>query len=401
MSGVLEPFRSIFACSNTGGILLSKKENVLCSESSKEENSSQSKITQNESEILLMQGRNNYTVNKIQSNENTKNEFESTNNSTQQICTSVNIEEKMGIKSDSGSANCASLATQSEENDVHIMKKPKISMEKSEIVSSPRDRLSQFLSSGAKKKRNFMKDIIKPIDAYLINNQEESLGVPTSVSCEDEYCIKDPRSENKVDIDQEEQMKMIADDSVGEVLMTEKNGLNEEVIMIEEDYNFVSSSPLLNTTFDSEAVVIENDYERKNIEIPFDIRRYKLININRQDFQKNKGKYDDGDMRLSNSGIDTQDNEVAERGLSRVISKKDFSLMEIVGQFNLGFIIAKLGSDLFIIDQHASDEKYNFETLQLHTKIQSQRLIRFFFFFYHLVLNYNYFIINFLYHITF
>ncbi|CAG8644829.1 32401_t:CDS:10 [Gigaspora margarita] len=70
-----------------------------------------------------------------------------------------------------------------------------------------------------------------------------------------------------------------------------------------------------------------------------------------------------------------------EQELNRVIKKDDFAMMEIVGQFNLGFIIAKLykdeGCDLFIIDQHASDEKYNFEQLQLNTKIDSQRLIRY------------------------
>ena len=38
---------------------------------------------------------------------------------------------------------------------------------------------------------------------------------------------------------------------------------------------------------------------------------------------------------------------------------------EQVGQFNLGFIVARLGSHLFIIDQHASDEKRNFERLQV------------------------------------
>jgi DNA mismatch repair protein PMS2 len=32
--------------------------------------------------------------------------------------------------------------------------------------------------------------------------------------------------------------------------------------------------------------------------------------------------------------------------------------------------------DLFIIDQHASDEKYNFETLQQTTVIKAQSLIR-------------------------
>ncbi|CAG8801990.1 3411_t:CDS:2, partial [Racocetra fulgida] len=79
------------------------------------------------------------------------------------------------------------------------------------------------------------------------------------------------------------------------------------------------------------------------------------------------------------AGIISSDNEAAERELNRIIKKSDFASMEIVGQFNLGFIITKLykdeGCDLLIIDQHASDEKYNFEQLQLHTKIDSQRLI--------------------------
>lgn len=49
--------------------------------------------------------------------------------------------------------------------------------------------------------------------------------------------------------------------------------------------------------------------------------------------------------------------------------------MEVLGQFNLGFIIAKLNSDLFIVDQHATDEKYNFETLQRTTAISNQKLV--------------------------
>uniref|UniRef100_A0A671R1E7 MutL C-terminal dimerisation domain-containing protein n=1 Tax=Sinocyclocheilus anshuiensis TaxID=1608454 RepID=A0A671R1E7_9TELE len=52
-----------------------------------------------------------------------------------------------------------------------------------------------------------------------------------------------------------------------------------------------------------------------------------------------------------------------------------FKDMEIIGQFNLGFIITKLKSDLFIIDQHATDEKYNFEMLQQNTVLKGQRLI--------------------------
>lgn len=69
--------------------------------------------------------------------------------------------------------------------------------------------------------------------------------------------------------------------------------------------------------------------------------------------------------------------------LSRIISKVDFGEMDIIGQFNLGFIITRRRKkeermdDLFIVDQHAADEKYNFETLQETTKIRSQRLFRY------------------------
>ncbi|KAL7682364.1 putative ribosomal protein S5 domain 2-type [Plasmopara halstedii] len=70
------------------------------------------------------------------------------------------------------------------------------------------------------------------------------------------------------------------------------------------------------------------------------------------------------------------DNEAAAAALQRVIKKDDFKRMKVLGQFNLGFIIAKLDNDLFIIDQHASDEKYNYETLQQTTVIHQQPLVR-------------------------
>lgn len=73
--------------------------------------------------------------------------------------------------------------------------------------------------------------------------------------------------------------------------------------------------------------------------------------------------------------IDPKDNKSAEQELKTEISKSDFVRMEILGQFNLGFIIVRLGEDLFVIDQHATDEKYNFETLQKTTVLQHQPLV--------------------------
>ncbi|KAK4165193.1 mismatch repair endonuclease PMS2 [Cladorrhinum sp. PSN259] len=106
---------------------------------------------------------------------------------------------------------------------------------------------------------------------------------------------------------------------------------------------------------------------------------------------------------------DNLDAEDAEEKLSLKISKSDFGKMKIIGQFNLGFVLAvreasfsssstpsstpqgtnqsiissqpspqqqKEDDELFIIDQHASDEKYNFERLQATTTVQSQRLVQ-------------------------
>lgn len=73
--------------------------------------------------------------------------------------------------------------------------------------------------------------------------------------------------------------------------------------------------------------------------------------------------------------IDPTKNKVAEQELSTEISKEDFVKMELIGQFNLGFLIVRLDDDLFIIDQHATDEKYNFETLQKTTCLQHQPLV--------------------------
>ncbi|TEB26395.1 hypothetical protein FA13DRAFT_1635946 [Coprinellus micaceus] len=89
----------------------------------------------------------------------------------------------------------------------------------------------------------------------------------------------------------------------------------------------------------------------------------------------------------SDAGVHNSENDAkAAEALSRVIDKSDFASMDILGQFNLGFIICRRRKsfresfstmdDLFIVDQHASDEKYNFESLQLTTKIQSQKLLR-------------------------
>jgi DNA mismatch repair protein PMS2 len=61
--------------------------------------------------------------------------------------------------------------------------------------------------------------------------------------------------------------------------------------------------------------------------------------------------------------------------LERSFKRSDFAALRVAGQFNLGFILAVLGDDLFIVDQHASDEIYNFERLKRTTCLNKQPLI--------------------------
>ena len=86
-------------------------------------------------------------------------------------------------------------------------------------------------------------------------------------------------------------------------------------------------------------------------------------------------KTDEVEARLFRAKIAPESNSSAEKELTKNISKDMFKRMEILGQFNLGFIIAKLDNDLFIIDQHASDEKFNQDPDRgRNTTIKSQRL---------------------------
>ena len=88
-------------------------------------------------------------------------------------------------------------------------------------------------------------------------------------------------------------------------------------------------------------------------------------------------KTDEVDARLFRAKIAPESNSSAEKELTKNISKDMFKRMEVLGQFNLGFIIAKLDNELFMIDQHASNEKFNFEDQQRNTTIISPKVFLF------------------------
>lgn len=114
--------------------------------------------------------------------------------------------------------------------------------------------------------------------------------------------------------------------------------------------------------------------QRRTVPLQFSLQELTGKMKRLQDQQKQKA---DENLRYRRfrAKINPGENQSAEEELKKEISKDMFKQMEIIGQFNLGFIIAKLNSDIFIIDQHATDEKYNFEMLQQDTVLQGQKLI--------------------------
>lgn len=108
------------------------------------------------------------------------------------------------------------------------------------------------------------------------------------------------------------------------------------------------------------------------ITLPVDLTTFHQINSIRNIVQRQHKT-----SLCKNENIDNM--QEGENYLTLTVKKSDFDHMQVVGQFNLGFIICtrRVGSnyDLFIVDQHASDEKFNFETLQKTTVFKSQKLI--------------------------
>ena len=114
----------------------------------------------------------------------------------------------------------------------------------------------------------------------------------------------------------------------------------------------------------------------ESIAVNLDLQKLReTFDVKNSSLGKVEDKENSGFARTFRATIAPENNEKAEEELERQITKEIFGQMEIIGQFNQGFIITKHGDDLFIIDQHASDEKYNFEEQQRNTVLKSQRLI--------------------------
>ena len=74
---------------------------------------------------------------------------------------------------------------------------------------------------------------------------------------------------------------------------------------------------------------------------------------------------------------DDGDGDENDSGLIRMPKSTFRNGMQVIGQFNLGFILARCSRNhLWILDQHACDETYNYEQLCKNTVIHQQPLIK-------------------------
>ena len=169
------------------------------------------------------------------------------------------------------------------------------------------------------------------------------------------------------------------DDEVMQEITTEEL---ENTILAMPDVDSDDEETEMNSSL-PEVEIIKIDSQKSNDSFKHS-SKVKITLKQIQDMAKAEEKAYEEDQQVKKSmklklkfkeGIDPSKNKKAEAELETELKKEMFKDLEVLGQFNLGFIIAKLNSDLFIVDQHASDEKFNFETLEKTTKLQTQPLV--------------------------
>lgn len=127
---------------------------------------------------------------------------------------------------------------------------------------------------------------------------------------------------------------------------------------------------------DTSSQIADNHTNSISPENPKKVR----IHLNDLKFPLSKRRRTEDKTTSKNNSVeksDFMDKELSETLLGLSISKNDFLQLKIIGQFNKGFIIVlkENTGDILIVDQHASDEKFNFERLIAETQFENQPLV--------------------------
>lgn len=162
----------------------------------------------------------------------------------------------------------------------------------------------------------------------------------------------------------------------------EKKGVEDEVRYRTFEFK-PNSTPVRVTEFkikeSSAAKVGSNEEEKKQVMVSNDdVYMPRIIPIN----VAKEGDFKPGSTIFkpdpNNPSTDECADNISVQGtvLKAQLNKIDFKRLRVVGQFNMGFILCASATALYIVDQHAADEKYNYERLASTTVLQSQPLLR-------------------------
>lgn len=154
------------------------------------------------------------------------------------------------------------------------------------------------------------------------------------VRSEDIDLLEDQRSDSDAnnEIVRDESQTSIAVSKAGDAVVgvMDEAGDGDEVIMLDKPEMVVTDWPRPST-----------DYE--TFSVPFDLADVRARLKARREKQQSIAKapsFQRAADDLEEAGIKVQDDE-ARKALSRLVSKEDFAKMQIVGQFNLAFIIVR------------------------------------------------------------
>lgn len=244
-------------------------------------------------------------------------------------------------------------------------------------------------------------------DSFKPSNKTNSLAMFRSRYAKDSDDLPKIKLVNKSNSDAMNQPKLQNFFQVSEHVEPKKRPLesdddSEEVSLQPKRIHFALESPIKNLQEEDESeieteeksnekksnktedekliknTVVETKYEKGEFLKPRVKVMFSLEKLKEHFSKKSKIKCDDLNESVISfrAKIASNENTAAEAELEKNVTKDMFRKMKVIGQFNLGFIIAMLKNDLFIIDQHATDEKYNFETLQRKHVLKTQKLIQ-------------------------
>lgn len=169
-------------------------------------------------------------------------------------------------------------------------------------------------------------------------------------------------------------MEQSEDDLTIDKITSEKD--SKERTYVDDSNDLDSNLKLLSSVVDSKKITWQSFQSTANV-----IRHAKTAHFERQKTRSllERIRMERVELHESSTRENKEtlgDNLPDDNGQKVSLTKEDFLTMQVIGQFNLGFILATCEKGhLWILDQHACDEIYNFERLCVETKLHEQKLI--------------------------